>query len=57
MIDGKLTQTDITLWWTSHYCNSDNCKYMTDWCHVRDYALEECNECINKSCRRCDKYR
>lgn len=57
MINGKLTQKDITLWCTSHYCNSDNCKYMTDWCHIRDYALEECNECIDKSCRRCDKYR
>lgn len=57
MIDGKLTQRDITVWCVSHYCNSDGCKYMDNWCHIREYTFEECNECIERSCRHCKNYK
>lgn len=57
MINGKLTQKDITEWCSSHYCNEHNCEYLRNYCHIREYALEECNECISNNCRSCKNYK
>lgn len=57
MINGKLTQKDVTEWCSSHYCNEHNCEYMREYCHIREHVIDECNECIKGNCKRCDKYK
>lgn len=56
MLNNKLTQKDVTQWCSSHYCNEHDCKYMSEYCHIREFVIDKCNECIDKSCKKCDKY-
>ncbi len=56
MIDGKLTQKDITQHCSSHYCNGQ-CEYMKEYCHIREFTLAECNECLDGRCRDCKNYK
>lgn len=57
MIDGKLTQKDIAQHCSSHYCNDHDCEYMKEYCHIREFTLEKCNECMEGLCRGCKYYK
>lgn len=57
MTKRKLTQKDITEHCSSHYCNSHDCKYMENYCHIREYVLDECNECVKQNCHGCENFR
>ena len=40
MIDGKLTQKDITEWCRSHKCTDEDCKYMINGgCYIMDSTI------------------
>ncbi len=56
MIDGRLTQKDITQYCSSHYCNEHDCEYMKEYCHIREFVLTECNECLEGRCKDCRYY-
>jgi hypothetical protein len=57
MINGKLTQKDITQHCSSHCCNERDCEYMKEYCRIREFVLTECNECIGGCCRGCKNYK
>lgn len=57
MIDGKLTQKDVTEWCSSHVCNEHDCEYMRGYCHIREHVIDECNDCIRGYCRNCKNYK
>ena len=57
MIDGKLTHKDITEYCCSHYCNEYDCEYMKGYCRIREFSLEECNDCVDRNCRSCKNYK
>lgn len=57
MIDGKLTQKDVTEWCSFHVCNEHDCEYMRGYCHIREHVVDECNECTRGYCRDCKNYK
>lgn len=57
MIDGRLTQKDITEHCSSHYCNKHDCKYMKEFCRIQEFVLAECNKCVNGHCKDCKYYK
>lgn len=52
-----LTQKDVTEWCSSHVYNEHDCKYMQGYCHIREFVIEECNECTKGHCKRCKYYK
>lgn len=57
MIDDKLTQKDISEWCSNHECMSESCEYMANYCHIKEYTLKACNECVKNNCRGCKNYK
>lgn len=57
MVDNKMTQKDISKWCSTHECTKENCEYMVNYCHIREYVLEICNECIKNNCHGCKNYK
>lgn len=57
MIGSKITQKDISEWCSTHECIVENCEYMADYCHIREYMLETCNECTRNNCHGCLNYK
>lgn len=58
MIDGKLTQKDVTEWCRNHKCTDEDCKYMINGgCYILDYTIDSCQYCIDGICRGCRHYK
>ena len=56
MIGEKLTQKDMTEWCKNHSCTEENCEYMSGYCHITEYLIDECQHCTRGHCRGCKLY-
>lgn len=56
-VEGKLTQKDVDLWCSTHRCNEKDCKYMKDYCHIKEFISDDCNDCMKGFCTACNHYK
>lgn len=53
MMGEKLTQKDVTEWCKNHSCTEENCEYMSGYCHITEYLIDECQYCDRGHCKGC----
>lgn len=53
MAEEKLTQKDVTEWCKNHSCTEANCEYMSGYCHITEYLIDECQYCDRGHCKGC----
>lgn len=47
----------VIAWCSSHVCNEHECKYMREYCRIREHVIDECNNCEDGCCRNCKNYK